>query len=199
MKLECRRNLTAFPLAFPDRLPPRTVALPDAHGAHGSVGGADDEQWGPGPRCHESARELSFSFGVDGFTMCGLFVANEDLYNFLGAVVRGNESWNCRVAMSKDRSFYLPVSLPMWGVQEPEHLHLNMHLASVFHVDQGRIIGATIYPIRDRFQFTRPLSTINLHGSVKWFDAHSYNALGAAPRSDSNSSAQGAGFFTVLC
>jgi len=70
--------------------------------------------------------------------------------------------------MSKERSFYIPVTLPIWGVQEPEHLHLNMHLASVFHVEQGRIIGASIYPARDRFQFTRTLSTLNLHGPVKW-------------------------------
>jgi hypothetical protein len=133
--------------------------------------------WGPGPTCHEHGGELTFKFGEDGFLFCGLFVDNEDLYKFTSAVLRGEASWTCRVPMSADRSFYLPLVLPLWGVSEESHLHINHHMAFVFHADQGRIIGAAAYPVRDRFQLVRMRSTLSMHGPVHWFAGHGYQPL----------------------
>lgn len=182
MKIECRRNLTSFPDAFTASLPARPTGAADTSGAHGAVGvGADDALWGPGLTCHENGRELSFRFGEDGFVYCGWHLANEDMYKFAAAVMRGEQGWQCRVPMSKDRSFYLPMPLSLWGVVEPGHMHINYHYNFIFHVDEGRIIGAAAYPVRDRFQYTRVRSTLNLHGPVKWFNKHSFLAVGQAP------------------
>lgn len=181
VKLECRRNLTSFPTLFTETLPPRVLppgAAAPSQAAHGAVASAaDDALWGPGPLCHEHGRELSFKFGQDGFVYCGLHVGSEEMYRFVAALVRGEESWSCRVAMSADRGFYLPLQLPLWGVAEEEHLHINHHMAFVFHVDAGRIIGAAAYPVRDRFQLTRVRSTLSLHGPVHWFQGHGYLPL----------------------
>ena len=55
--------------------------------------------------------------------------------------------WNCRVAMTNDaNSFRIPFTLPLWGVVEPSHIHVDNHINMVFHMDQGWIIGAAAYP-----------------------------------------------------
>ena len=55
--------------------------------------------------------------------------------------------WNCRVAMTNDaNSFRIPFTLPLWGVVEPRHIHVDNHINFVFHMDQGWIIGAAAYP-----------------------------------------------------
>ena len=48
--------------------------------------------------------------------------------------------------MSPDKSFYVPFTIPIWGVVEAEHFHVNNHLNFVFHGDKGKIIGASVYP-----------------------------------------------------
>ena len=47
-----------------------------------------------------------------------------------------------------DRSFRIPFTLPIWGVAEEAHLHIDNHINFVLHMDQGWIIGATAYPGR---------------------------------------------------
>ena len=133
--LECRRNLTAFPNAFTASLPPRPTVLnpmltPAAAAGAALAAAAEDALWGPGLLCAESNVPLSFRFGQDGFISCGWFVSNPDLYAFAAAVMKGDASWSCRVPMSKDKSFWLPVVMPLWGVVEPTHLHINYHMVS---------------------------------------------------------------------
>ena len=75
--------------------------------------------------------------------------------------------------MSKDLQFFLPLTIPLWGIVEvwqpavwalfaagviadlrlsplmslqPSHVHINYHMNFAFHVDDGRIIGVTAYP-----------------------------------------------------
>ncbi len=72
-------------------------------------------------------------------------------------------------------------------------------MAFIFHVDQGRIIGASIYPVRDRFQFTRTRSTLNIHGPVKWFAGHTYASIDAAATQIDSNAAQGVGIGALIC
>ncbi len=89
--------------------------------------------------------------------------------------------WSCRVPVSKDYTLFLPVEIPLWGFTEPTHLHVNYHMNFVFHAMDGQIVGAAVYPVRDRFQMGRVGSIINLHGPVKWFSKHSFQGLSALP------------------
>jgi hypothetical protein len=41
---------------------------------------------------------------------------------------------------------WIPVTIPIWGVAEADHLHINTHLNFIFHADNGKITGAAIYP-----------------------------------------------------
>ena len=36
--------------------------------------GAQSGEWGPGPTCKETGRELGFSYGLDNFLYCGIEV-----------------------------------------------------------------------------------------------------------------------------
>lgn len=197
--IECRRNLTAFPEAFPNRLPARTV---DPHIAQAQVHGTmvdESEQWGPAIMCSETGRELTLTYGQDGFLHCGWLLANEDTYQFARSVMQQESGWNCRVPMSADRTFYLPLVIPLWGVVEATHLHLNQHLNFVVHADEGRIIGISAYPVRDQFQFGRVGSMIQLHGPVKWFRKHSFLSLATGSADDEGGSgAGGTGVFGVM-
>lgn len=66
-------------------------------------------------------------------------------------------------------------------------------MSFVFHVDGGRVIGASIYPVRDQFQFGRTGSVMALHGPVKWFDKHSFDSLGTTHQQGNGGSGEGMG------
>jgi len=84
------------------------------------------------------------------------------------------ENWICRAAMAPGHDFYIPFTIPLWGVVEPDHVHVGNHLNFVFHGDNGLIIGVTAYPVRDKFQVLVVGDTLEIHGPVKWFDKHSF-------------------------
>ena len=67
-------------------------------------------------------------------------------------------------------------------------------------MDEGRIIGAAAYPVRDQFQFVRTGSLLNLHGPVKWFHKHSYLPLGQAAATEAGGAGgEGTGALGVFC
>ena len=92
----------------------------------------------------------------------------------------------CRVPMSADRTFYIPIVIPFWGVVEDTHVHVDNHINFVFHTElsddgaTGKILGAAAYPIRDKFQYGTVGSVINLHAPVRWFSSHSFIGLSSA-------------------
>jgi len=116
---------------------------------------------------------------VDAFIYCGWQLATAADYAFAVRVISQTAAWQCRVPMSADRekAFFLPLTIPLWGIVEETHLHLNYHINFLFHADDGRIIGAAAYPVRDRFQFGRVGSLLNLHGPVRWFSQHGYKSV----------------------
>ena len=48
--------------------------------------------------------------------------------------------------MSSDHQFYIPVSIPLWGVAETDHIHINNHVNFVFHAEKGKVVAAASYP-----------------------------------------------------
>ena len=52
----------------------------------------------------------------------------------------------CRVPITLDKHNYLPFAIPLWGVVEENHCHINGHMNFIFHVDRGFILGAAAYP-----------------------------------------------------
>eukprot|EP01103_Thecamoeba_quadrilineata_P011868 TRINITY_DN2938_c0_g1_i1.p1 TRINITY_DN2938_c0_g1~~TRINITY_DN2938_c0_g1_i1.p1 ORF type:complete len:214 (+),score=13.25 TRINITY_DN2938_c0_g1_i1:143-784(+) len=125
--------------------------------------------WGPGPSCTETGEEMEFRFGVDAFQFCGWSIDSNDTYRHFAAMIDREEDWRCRIAMAPNFDFYLPFNIPIWGVVEADHIHVDNHFNFVFHADEGKIIGVTAYPVRDNFQFGKPGSVISIHGPVKWF------------------------------
>lgn len=203
--IECRRNLTQFPQAFTDKLPIHHSSSgddtkPPEHSPPGTLSPIDEQnQWGVAITCAETGRPLSVTYGMDGFLVCGWMISNSDVYRFAAAVVQQEAAFQCRVPMDRARTFFLPLTIPLWGVVEPEHLHINIHFSFVFHVDAGRLIAASIYPVRDRFQMVRAGSIFNVHGPVRWNQQHSFNALqGTATESNNSGSDEGVGFITVF-
>jgi len=77
--------------------------------------------------------------------------------------------------MSPDHEFYIPFSIPLFGVVEQDHIHINNHLNFIFHAEKGAVIGASVYPVRDTFQFVKIGTVITIHGAAKWFRGHSFN------------------------
>merc|ERR1712153_114632 len=135
------------------------------------------KKWGPGPRCDETSKEITFRYGQDNFFYCGLRVTDQGHFTWLAALVRQERNWNCRVPLSPEKKFFLPFSIPLWGVMETDHIHVDNHFNFIFHGDSGRIIGVAAYPLRDRFQFAKVDSVINLHGPVRWFHRHSFTGM----------------------
>jgi len=130
--------------------------------------------WGPGPKCEETGEEIYFQYGVDTFLYCGLAVPTQEFYQYLKRLVVRDENWSCRIAMAPDHEFYVPFTIPIWGVAEPDHMHIDNHLNWIFHADGGKILGVSAYPVRDRFQLVVPKSVITLHGAAKWFWKESF-------------------------
>eukprot|EP00276_Gloeochaete_wittrockiana_P014128 CAMPEP_0184332102 /NCGR_PEP_ID=MMETSP1089-20130417/1360_1 /TAXON_ID=38269 ORGANISM="Gloeochaete wittrockiana, Strain SAG46.84" /NCGR_SAMPLE_ID=MMETSP1089 /ASSEMBLY_ACC=CAM_ASM_000445 /LENGTH=239 /DNA_ID=CAMNT_0026655345 /DNA_START=22 /DNA_END=738 /DNA_ORIENTATION=+ len=156
--------------------------------------------WGSGPTCKETNQPLIFLFGIDYFLYCGLQIADQQTYDTFAQLINSNDTWYCRVPMSPERTFYVPFTIPLWGVVEADHLHVNNHMNFVFHADQGKVIGVAAYPVRDRFQFGKPGALINMHGPVHWFSKHTFDGLSGATASDTpdSSSSGGGTWFAVL-
>lgn len=117
--------------------------------------------------------------------------------NFISKIILQETNWDCRVPMTPEKKFFVPLSIPLWGFIEPTHVHLVTHLNFVFHASFGHIVGATAYPsitysfffilldivlfkfiqlVRDNFQFTEVGTVIQFHGPVK-FDFNIFHFL----------------------
>lgn len=78
---------------------------------------------------------------------------------YLRSLVARRASWRCSVPIgpSHNETFAIPVAIPMWGILQEgqdqlDHIHVGTHLNWVFHTEDGKIIGAAVYAVRDRFQ-----------------------------------------------
>eukprot|EP01090_Pellita_catalonica_P020891 TRINITY_DN7675_c0_g1_i1.p1 TRINITY_DN7675_c0_g1~~TRINITY_DN7675_c0_g1_i1.p1 ORF type:complete len:264 (+),score=15.12 TRINITY_DN7675_c0_g1_i1:37-792(+) len=140
-----------------------------------------DGSWGPGPKCQETQKEMEFIYGTEGFQYCGWRIGDSDQMKFLTALIQREDTWMCRAAMipqsaekDKRHNFYIPLTIPIWGIVEKDHIHVDNHLNFVWHALHGKIIGAAAYPVRDHLQFAKQGSVITVHGPVKWFLGHSF-------------------------
>ena len=43
--------------------------------------------------------------------------------------------------MTPGGSWHLPLLIPIWGVIEASHIHINVHMNVLFHAMDGHIIG----------------------------------------------------------
>lgn len=129
--------------------------------------------WEPGPICMqvtvEEAELISiyrrrsiYRFRLESmrsYTADGLSITHTSLLDYKiycsGMVYRpysvssdaySAEDWICRVRMAPEHDVYIPVVIPLWGVVEAEHIHINNHLNFVFHAEGGKIIGVGVYP-----------------------------------------------------
>lgn len=138
-------------------------------------------EWGPAVICGESGRPLEFRFQEDSFLNCKWPIESLPQLEWIGHVIKQEAAWPCRVPMSAETNpMYLPLSMPLWGVVEPDHVHLNIHFNFVFHQMQGIVIGATVYPVRDKMQLGKVGSVMNMHGPSRWFQQHSFTSADIA-------------------
>jgi len=136
-------------------------------------------EWGPALVCKETGEELRITFGMEGFVACSMEIAGDAMYQSLVQIIRLNRTWQCRVPVSANDELYVPFTIPLWGVVEDDHIHVCNRVSFIFHVEAGKILAASIYPVRDRFQFGKPGSLISMHGPVKWFQGGTYQSFAA--------------------
>jgi hypothetical protein len=156
--------------------------------------------------CAGTGRPLSFAFGEDAFLSCRWLIATDEELTRVRRIIRRDAAWQCRVAMSADEApHWVPLSLPLWGVdgtptddggrllnggvdvaaggdESEPHVHINHRFNFVFHTDQGRLLAATAYPVRDTHVYARVGDSVTLHGPVRWFHRHGYAPAAAAQR-----------------
>ncbi|KAJ3056734.1 hypothetical protein HK097_004595 [Rhizophlyctis rosea] len=77
--------------------------------------------------------------------------------------------------MTKDKAFYTPLTITLWGQTEDSHFHLMNHINFVFHVFDGFFLGAAAYALRDHYVMQPPDSVLDIHGPVRWFVGHTFD------------------------
>lgn len=163
----------------------------------------EEGRWVPGPTCTETGEPMVFTYGVESFASCGWHIKDEKMYEFLASLIRRDMTWNCRVPMVPDvpegHDWYVPFTIPVWGVVEKDHMHIDNHLFFVFHAAAGRILGATSYPVRNRLQFGKPGSIVTMHGPIKWFNGHTFLPFSSASRQVNVPSDLGSTVFVAVC
>ncbi|KXS21166.1 hypothetical protein M427DRAFT_51431 [Gonapodya prolifera JEL478] len=132
--------------------------------------------WGPSPPCADTGLPLSFRFGQESEFVCR-WVIDDDMYILLRNLLLTKGTYQCRIPLSKDKAFYMPVPMNLWGGVEPAHIHIMNHMNFVFHSSEGFFLGATAYPLRDNFQLVAPGYSLTLHGPVSWFEGHRFDPL----------------------
>ena len=104
------------------------------------------------------------------------------------------EHLSCRVPMVPDKEFYIPFTIPLWGVVEADHTHVGSHINLIFHAEDGKLTGVAAYPgilfsfslyrrsslflplsslssqyiVLDSFQYIAPGSIFHIHGPIKY-------------------------------
>ncbi|EFA76725.1 hypothetical protein PPL_09476 [Heterostelium album PN500] len=144
--------------------------------------------WGPAPTCIDTKSELKFFYGRDVFMHCNILVDTEEFYNKLVEYASQNDAWQCRVLVSPDETLkiYYPLQIPIWGIQQSDHIDIAEHINFLLHADEGLITGVSIYPVQDRHVSVRPKSVFLMHGHTKWFKGASFEELAmTAPDADS--------------
>jgi hypothetical protein len=72
---------------------------------------------------------MAFTYGMESFASCGWHIKDEKMYEFLASLIRRDLTWNCRVAMVPDgpqgHDWYVPFTIPVWGVVEKDHMHIG--------------------------------------------------------------------------
>jgi hypothetical protein len=68
------------------------------------------------------------------------------IYDEISKIIDLQSSWDCRVKMTPDSDISIPFKIPLWGITEPTHIHVDNHINFIFHGHQGIVLGAAAYP-----------------------------------------------------
>lgn len=101
--------------------------------------------------------------------------------------------------MSPASQVWVPFNLPLWGLVEASHIHVDNHMNMIFHGFSGKIIGVAAYPgiylyflsiifinylfcfflilVKDAFEFGAVGATLHIHGATKWFNRGSFSGF----------------------
>lgn len=125
--------------------------------------------------CLNTHSFLQFHVNDAELVQCHLYFGPKQ-FEFIQKSLQSSSSLSCRIPYSADFLFYVPLSISFWGIVEPTHFHINTQMNFIFHINEGRIIGAAVYAIRSRFAEVVINSTLQLYGTVKWFEGSSYSS-----------------------
>lgn len=91
---------------------------------------------------------MEVKYGIDGMNHCELPITNQTTYDQIAEIVSINASWNCRVRMAPGTDIWIPFTMPLWGIVEPTHMHIDNHMNMIFHGYNGVLLGASAYPCK---------------------------------------------------
>eukprot|EP01086_Lenisia_limosa_P003517 TRINITY_DN18079_c0_g1_i1.p1 TRINITY_DN18079_c0_g1~~TRINITY_DN18079_c0_g1_i1.p1 ORF type:complete len:234 (-),score=22.74 TRINITY_DN18079_c0_g1_i1:14-715(-) len=118
--------------------------------------------------CINNEQYLEIPYGQDKFIYCTMEV-DKEFYEVLSQLVTFGAPLQCRIWMTKDRKFYIPLALQFWGASTDTHIHVSSHLNIAAHASNGIVLGMGAYPVRDTFQLIPgPGSQYTMHGALKW-------------------------------
>ncbi|TPX61394.1 hypothetical protein SpCBS45565_g07279 [Spizellomyces sp. 'palustris'] len=136
--------------------------------------GTTTSMWGPAPTCIESAEEFAIPFALDANYQCS-WILDGPFYKFLRNAIEGKAPFMCRVPLSKDKTYYMPLTISLWGALEPAHLHVMNHINFVFHVVDGFFLGGSAYALRDHYVLGAEGGALTTHGPLRWFVGHTFD------------------------
>lgn len=71
-----------------------------------------EQGWVPAATCSETGKPLSIRFGVEELLHCSWPIAIMEDYRRLAEVVSQKSSLQCRIPMTADQTFWLPLAIP---------------------------------------------------------------------------------------
>ncbi|KYQ99924.1 hypothetical protein DLAC_03891 [Tieghemostelium lacteum] len=137
-----------------------------------------DGVWKDAPKCHHSNEPITFLYGRETYFICDITINSEEELERIKRFSLQEDSWECRIPLSPDESMriYLPIVIPIWGFSS-QHLDINNNYNFVFHSQNGIIEGASIYPVKDKFQELEKGGVFVLKGPIKWFKGKGFDSL----------------------
>ena len=89
---------------------------------------------------------MEIKYGVDAMNHCLIPLTNDTVYEAISDVINLKIAWNCRVQVTPNADFWIPFNLPLWGIVEPTHIHVDNHMNMIFHGFRGSLMGVAAYP-----------------------------------------------------
>eukprot|EP01083_Nonionella_stella_P086599 240704_1 len=171
-------SLVAAALVFCQTTNPSLSSFREGETLRVSCRNNSTKLWEPAFTCQETGLPLAIRYGEDTFIQCSWSLKTQRKYREMRNMLAQKVAPPiCRIPISADSTYFLPLAFQFWGVIEPTHLYLSSSVNFIFHANKGALVAASAYSVRNHMTRVGPGGSIPFHIAIRWFHRRTFAPL----------------------